>query len=135
MMIGLDTNVLLRLGDDDDKAQRDRARAMVLAQGEGGCYVNEIVPVEFAWTLTRSYKLSRDDVAKRLALSLDSPEFVIGGFAEAQRALDRFRTEPADFADYFLAELNASAGCATTATFDGDALKSGEPFSSVPISP
>ncbi len=132
MMIGLDTNILLRLGDDDDKAQRDRARALVRAQGEGGCYVNEIVLAELAWTLTRFYKLSRDEVARRLALILESSEFVIGGFAEAQRAVDRFRAGPADFADYFLAELNATAGCATTATFDRDALKSGEPFSSVP---
>ena len=54
MMIGLDTNILLRLGDDDDKAQRDRARALVRAQGEGGCYVNEIVLAELAWTLRAS---------------------------------------------------------------------------------
>jgi len=135
MMIGLDTNILLRLGDDEDQAQRDRARALVRAQGEGGSYVNEIVLVEFAWTLTRYYKLSRDEVAERLALILESPEFVIAGFAEAQRAVERFRTGPADFADYFLAELNATAGCSTTATFDRDALRSGEPFSRVPLSP
>lgn len=135
MMIGVDTNILLRLGDDDDMAQRDRARALVRAQGEGGCYVNKIVLAEFAWTLTQFYKLSRSEVAKRLALILDLPEFVVSGFAGAQRAVDRFRTEPADFADYFLAEPNATAGCETTATFDGDALKSGEPFSSVPIYP
>ncbi len=133
MMIGIDTNILLRLCDDDDKAQRDPARAPVRARSEGGWYVNEIVLVEFAWSLTRFYKLSRDEVARRLALVLDSPEFVIAGLAEARRAMDRFRTGPADFAHYFLAELNATAGCATTATFDRDALISGEPFSSVPI--
>ena len=92
-MIGLDTNVLLRLGDDDEPVQRDRARARVRSQGANGCFVNAIVLAEFAWTLTRG---------------------------------------PADFADYFLAEINTSAGCAMTATFDRDALKSGEPFASVP---
>ncbi len=135
MMIGLDTSVLLRLGDDDDEPQRDRAPALVRAQGEGGCYVNEIVLAEFAWTLTRFFKLSRREVAERPALILESPEFVIGSFAEAQRAVKRSRTGPADFADYFLAELNVAAGCTTTATFDSDALKSGEPFSSVPAYP
>ena len=51
---------------------------------------------------------------------------------EASRAVTRFRDGPADFADYFLAEINTSAGCATTATFDSAALKSGEPFAAVP---
>jgi len=131
-MIGLDTNVLLRLGDDDEPIQRDRARALVRSQGSNGCFVNAIVLAEFAWTLTRSYKLCRADAAARIAVILESPEFVIASLDEASRAVARFRLGPADFADYFLAEINISAGCATTATFDSAALKSGGPFSSVP---
>jgi predicted nucleic-acid-binding protein len=131
-MIGLDTNVLLRLGDDLEPDQRDRARALVGSQGASGCFVNAIVLSEFAWTLTRIYKLSRVDVAARIALILEAPEFVVASLDEASRAVDRFRSGPADFADYFLAEINSSAGCAATATFDRDALKSGEPFKSVP---
>jgi predicted nucleic-acid-binding protein len=131
MMIGLDTNVLLRLGDDEEPIQRDRARALVRSQGENGCFVNEIVLAEFAWTLTRTYKLSRADAAARIAVILESPEFVVTNLDEASRAVERFRQGPADFADYFLAEINASAGCATTATLDSDALKSGEPFAAV----
>jgi predicted nucleic-acid-binding protein len=131
-MIGLDTNVLLRLGDDREPDQRDRARALVGSQGASGCFVNPIALSEFAWTLTRIYKLSRADVAARIALILESPEFVVASLDEASRAVARFRGGAADFADYFLAEINMSAGCATTATFDRDALKSGEPFSTVP---
>jgi predicted nucleic-acid-binding protein len=131
-MIGLDTNVLLRLGDDREPDQRDRARALVGSQGDSGCFVNPIVLSEFAWTLTRIYKLPRADVAARIALILEAPEFVVASLDEASRAVHRFRRGPADFADYFLAEINTSAGCATTATFDRDALKSGEPFKPVP---
>jgi predicted nucleic-acid-binding protein len=131
-MIGLDTNVLLRLGDDQEPGQRDRARALVRSCGASGCFVNAMVLVEFARTLTRFYKLSRRDAAARIAVILESPEFVVASPEEASRAVERFRDGPADFADYFLAELNASAGCATTATFDSDALKSGEPFAAVP---
>jgi predicted nucleic-acid-binding protein len=131
-MIGLDTNVLLRLGDDEDPGQRDRARALVRSQGANGCFVNPIVLAEFAWTLTRFYKLSRGDTAARIAVILESPEFVVASPEEASRAVERFRDGPADFADYFLAEINASAGCGTTATFDSDALKSGKPFAPVP---
>ncbi len=132
-MIGLDTNVLLRLGDDDQPAQRDRARALVRSQGANGCFVNTIVLAEFAWTLTRSYKLLRRDAAARIELILEAPEFVVASADEASRAVEKFRAGPADFADYFLAEINSSAGCAATATFDGAALKSGAPFQSVPM--
>jgi predicted nucleic-acid-binding protein len=132
MMIGLDTNVLLRLGDDDEPIQRDRARALVRSQGANGCFVNAIVLAEFAWTLTRSYKLARGDVAARIAVIVESPEFVVASLDEASRAVQRFREGSADFADYFLAEINTSAGCAMTATFNSDALKSGEPFAPVP---
>jgi predicted nucleic-acid-binding protein len=76
--------------------------------------------------------LSRRDAAARIAVILESPEFVVASPEEASRAVERFRDGPADFPDYFLAEVNASAGCATTATFDSDALKSGEPFAAVP---
>jgi predicted nucleic-acid-binding protein len=131
-MIGLDTNVLLRLGDDREPDQRDRARALVGSQGASGCFVNAIVLSEFAWTLTRIYKLSRADVAARIALILEAPEFVVASLDEASRAVHRFRIGPADFADYFLAEINNSAGCIATATFDSDAIKSGEPFKPVP---
>jgi predicted nucleic-acid-binding protein len=94
--------------------------------------VNAIVLSEFAWTLARIYKLSRADVASRIALILEAPEFVVASLDEASRAVHRYRSGRAEFADYFLAEINNSAGCTATATFDSDAIKSGEPFTSVP---
>lgn len=131
-MIGIDTNVLLRLGDDLEPGQRGRALALIRSQGFGGCFVNGIVLCEFSWTLRQSYKMTRSEVAARLGVLLELPELVIASPQEAERALHRFRQGPADFADYYLAEINRSAGCASTATFDSDAIKSGEPFIPVP---
>jgi len=131
-MIGLDTNVLLRLGDEHDPDQKARAQALVRAEGAGGSFLNPIVLSEYAWTLRRTFKLPREEVADRIAVLLESPEFVVADPAAAARALERYRAGPADFTDYLLAEMNRRAGCAHTATFDVDALKSGEPFSSVP---
>ncbi|HEY3718505.1 MAG TPA: PIN domain-containing protein [Roseiarcus sp.] len=130
-MIGLDTNLLLRLGDDRDPVQKARASALVRAQGQGGSYVNPIVLSEFAWTLRSRYKLTREQIAARVSIVLEAPEFIVAEAPEAARALERFRIGPADFADYFLAEMNRSAGCAHTSTFDIAALKSGEPFSAL----
>jgi predicted nucleic acid-binding protein len=42
-MIGLDTKVLLRFGDDEEPGQRDRARALVRSRGENGSFVNAVV--------------------------------------------------------------------------------------------
>ena len=64
---------------------------------------------------------------------LQAPEFVVANLSEAALVLERYRVGAADFADYFLAELNRSAGCANTAIFDVADLKSGEPFSIVPV--
>ncbi len=47
-MIGLDTNVLLRLGDDEEPGQRDRAPAVVRSRDKNGSFVNAIVLAEFA---------------------------------------------------------------------------------------
>ena len=53
-MIGLDTNVLLRLFVEDDPAQtRPRAPPVDAATADEPCLVNSVVLAEFAWTLAR----------------------------------------------------------------------------------
>jgi predicted nucleic-acid-binding protein len=132
-VIGLDTNVLLRMFDENDPEQRARAHALVSAQGFGGCYLNPIVISEFAWTLARSYKRQRGEIVQRLSWLLEAPEFVVAHADEAARALNRYLSGPADFADYF--QINEFAGCSRTATFDEDALRSTDLFFAVPESP
>ena len=129
-LIGLDTNVLLRLFDSTDPMQSAQSHALVRTQGVGGCCLNAIVLSEFAWTLARSY-MARGDrsapgVTARSARICGRP---LGGSVPGARSDLSGR---ADFPDYFLAEINKAAGCPYTSTFDVDALKSGDPFSAVP---
>ncbi len=131
-MIGVDTNVLLRLSDKTEPSQSARARAFVASQGDGGCFVNEVVLAEYAWTLKRSYKLPRRQIAERVEALLNSREFVVAPTDEVRRALDSYDAGSADFADYFLGEINRSLGCSATVNFDRDALESGDPFLRVP---
>ena len=131
-MIGVDTNILLRLFDKTDAAQSARAEALVRAHSSGGCHVNAVVLSEVVWTLVTAYNHTRAHAAERIDLLLEAPEFVIQNADEAARALQRYRKGPADFADYFLAEINRSVGCRTTMTFDGKALKAGDLFSTPP---
>lgn len=131
-MIGLDTNVLLRLSDKTDPNQARLARILVSKQGDGGSFVNEIVLAEYAWTLKRTYRQSRGEIAEKLEALLDSQEIVVARVELVRRALERYSDGRADFADYLLAEINQAEGCAATATFDSDAQRSGDPF--VPVS-
>ncbi len=131
-MIGLDTNVLLRLGDDREPVQKAQAIALVGASGAAGCYVNPIALGEFAWTLARTYKLSQPEIADRIAILLEAAEFVVAHADQAEQALERYRAGPADFPDYFLGEINRSEGCDATASFDSDALKCADLFVPVP---
>ncbi len=76
-MIGLDTNVLLRLFVEDDPAQSDRARSFVdAAAADEPCIVNPVVLAEFAWTLARNFKKKRPEVARLIegVLSMDDLE-------------------------------------------------------------
>ena len=127
-MIGIDTNILLRLFDRTDRPQTRAAERLIVEQSEGGCLLNPIILCEFAWTLDRTYKVSRGITADHIDRILEAPEFIIPFADEATVAADRFRRGPADFADYFLAEINRTLGCATTMTFDRDAAKEGDLF-------
>ena len=129
-MIGADTNILLRLGDEESPDERDLARTFV-REHSGRVYVNEIVLVEFAWTLARTFKKERGEVGDRISALLAAKEFVVARAAEVARALERYRSGRADFSDYLLAEINRSQGCSVTATFDVDAARSEDVFVAV----
>jgi predicted nucleic-acid-binding protein len=124
-MIGLDTNVLLRLFIDDDAEQCERARAFVSAASEDGpCLVNVVVLAEFVWTLAKPLRRPKNEIVYYLEGLLSSDDLEIERKAAALAALADYREGSADFSDYLLAEVNVNLGCASTATFDGKALKS-----------
>ncbi len=131
-MIGLDTNILLRLFVEDDSAQSERARRFVAAEAaDEPCLVSPIVLAEFAWTLATKFKRRRPELARLVEGVLSMDDLEIPYRRAAERALVAYRAGKADFPDYFLAEINAELGCVSTATFDLAALDS-PAFSPVP---
>jgi predicted nucleic-acid-binding protein len=124
-MIGLDTNVLLRLFVEDNVDQSVRARRFVAAAvRDDACYVNAVVLAEFVWTLARRMKRKKADIVRLLSEALSADDLEIAHRECARRALDAYERGGADFPDYFLAEINRERGCSATATFDQDALDS-----------
>jgi predicted nucleic-acid-binding protein len=123
-MIGIDTNVLLRIfaAAADDPAQVRAARDLLRA--EAPVFLNPIVLAEFAWTLRRTYKLDRPAIHARLSSIASAPEFTLMFPGAILRAVELYRRGPADFADYLIGEIDGAMGCSTAVTFDKDAAKS-----------
>jgi predicted nucleic-acid-binding protein len=129
-VIGLDTNIILRIFDQTDAKQSAAVvRLLETEDADGSFLLNPIVLSEFAWTLQITYKKPRDVIADHLERLLQSPEFIVLFLDEASEAVRRYRDGPADFADYFLAAVNRSMGCGTTLTYDEDAAADTELFS------
>lgn len=118
-MIGLDTNVLLRAVTNDDPVFSPTARRILagLTPAAPGV-LNTVVLVEFAWTLRKAYRYSRDEVIARIERVLRSAAYVVTDRDAVNAALVRCEQENIEFPDALIGELNLAAGCRTTLTFD-----------------
>lgn len=121
-MIGIDTNILLRLLEqDDDPAQTAAAREFV--RREGKVFINPVVMVEFVWVLRSSFELDRASIYTRLKRLVAAPEFGMAFPEATERAVALYGNGSADFADCLMGELNRALGCDSTMTFDKKASK------------
>jgi predicted nucleic-acid-binding protein len=119
-MIGIDTNILLRLLEqDNDPAQSAAARALV--RREGTVFINPVVMVEFVWVLRSSFELDRASIHARLKRIVAAPEFSMPFPEATERAVTQYGAGPADFVDCLMGELNRAFGCDSTMTFDKNA--------------
>ena len=131
-MIGIDTNVLLRLLLRDDEAQFGRLVAEIEAGAwADGVLVNSVVLVEAVWVLTKTLGRPKAEVVTFIDDLLSTEGLTVQFESAVVRALSKWRTAKCDFADCLIAEINVDAGATTTLTFDVDALKLPD-FSPVP---
>lgn len=118
-MIGVDTNVLIRLLAQDDDAQQSTVAARWFRRhAEDGVYVDAVVLCEMVWVLRARYGKARAEIAEVLHGLLEVEGVVVGDPSVVRRALVAYRKGPGDFADYLLRERAAFAGAEPLATFD-----------------
>jgi predicted nucleic-acid-binding protein len=119
-MIGLDTNVLCRYLLADDPAQTRKASRMIdeAAESGSGCFVSKVVLCELVWVLESCTTMSRPHIVSTLESLIQTENLEIEERDLVRRAVDRFRSGKADFADYVIGESGTVAGCRTTVTFD-----------------
>ena len=119
-MIGLDTNVLVRLLTEDDATQAQKARSLVESTLGGGdrLFVNAIVLAELTWVLASAYRYKRAEIALAVGALLETGGFEVEGADAVREALETYRKGKGDLPDYLIGTRNTRAGCEATFTFD-----------------
>ena len=123
-MIGVDTNVLVRLCVRDNSDQLEAALKLLSGAPPASVRVCVIVLAELTWTLLRRYRLDKATLIATLESLLSRVELEIEGRSAVMIALQWYRQGNADFADYLIAALNREAGATPTYTFDEQATSS-----------
>jgi predicted nucleic-acid-binding protein len=119
-MIALDTNVLVRFLVEDDKAQSKRAKKLVekAVKNEEELFVPDLVLVETAWVLKRSYSIKKEDIAKVLRTLLGARNLRFESSDRLARAIRADEKGRGGFSDYLIREAALERGCETVVTFD-----------------
>ena len=118
-MIGIDTNVLLRLVLKDDKLQSGKAvKLFERLSPEKPGFINTAVLMEFIWTARRHARMTKTELKMILSGLLDSDNIVLQDEDVIELVLDEMDRSSEEFTDIFIAFKNRTAGCSPTMTFD-----------------
>ena len=119
-MIAVDTNVLVRLFVNDDRAQAAKARALFdsHADEDDSLWIADVVLAEFVWALDRVYERPRSDIATVLRALAGNATVLLEASASMGAAIALFEQGPADFVDCLLAAKAQTRGCSALRTFD-----------------
>ena len=119
-MIGIDTNILLRLWLNDDPAQNKRIDALLAEHGgtPESLLVTDVVLAEAVWTLRSAF--DQEKAAQLIAVRslLHETAFAFEDRDVVTQAADMFEQGSCGFSDCLVVAKHARYGCAFTATFD-----------------
>ena len=119
-MIGIDTNVLLRLWLNDAPAQNERIDALLAEHGSapGSLLVTDIVLAEAMWTLRSAYCQDKAAQLSAVRSLLQETAFAFEDRKAIEQAVAMFESAACGFPDCLIAVKHARLGCEFTATFD-----------------
>ena len=119
-MIGIDTNVLLRLWLDDDPAQSRRIDILLGKHGQaaGSLLVSDVVLAEAVWTLGSAYSQGKAEQLKAVRSLLNEAAFAFESRDAVATALALCERSTCGFSDCLIAAKHQRLGCQFTATFD-----------------
>lgn len=124
-MIGIDTNIIVRLLTRDDPVQFEAAVALVRnSSADAPLFVNPMVVAETIWVLERVYKVDKMMARSQVAGFLDTVEIKVPDTLRMDNWGQWLASSHADFSDVVIAALNSANGCEKTMTFDRKAASS-----------
>jgi predicted nucleic-acid-binding protein len=118
-LVGLDTNIVIRLLTNDDPDQR--RLALRFAEGLGKDYLAFlplICLLELDWALRSQLGYSRRDASAAIAKLLQVRGLTVESHDLVVKALRHVEQKNADFADALIAARSFQQGCASIKTFD-----------------
>lgn len=123
-MIGLDTNVVVRIMTGDDDRQVAKIRAFLDGRSaDDPAYVSSVVLAETIWVLESRLGYSREAVLTGLERLLTSNELQIEHGERLSDLLQERHGNRIDIADHLVAWSSQAAGCSATVTFDRRAAR------------
>jgi predicted nucleic-acid-binding protein len=132
-MIGVDSNILVRLAVRDDVSQTQRAERLLRTASDAGQVV--LVPLlalaETAWAMKSTYKCARSEIAGFFELILRMPIFVFQDRDVVVEAVRGFSRSGPDFADFLIAAQARRSAASAVFSFDEGAIEAGL-FQAVP---
>ncbi len=119
-MIGIDTNILLRLWLDDDPAQNKRIDALLAEHGgtPGSLLVTDVVLAEAVWTLRSAFDQDKAQQLLAIRSLLNETAFAFEDRDAVNQAAEMFERGNCGFSDCLVVAKHARHGCNFTATFD-----------------
>ena len=119
-MIGIDTNILLRLWLNDDPAQNKRIDSLLAEHGStpGSLLVTDVVLAQAVWTLRSAF--DQDKAGQLIAVRslLHETAFAFDDREAVIQAAELFEQGHCSFPDCLIVAKHARQGCDFTATFD-----------------
>ena len=123
-MIGVDTNVLLRLLIDDNPPQCEKARAFFAARSaDDPAFVSATVLAELIWLLRRRFRYTGQAILDALRSMTSTEEILFEHNERLRTFLESEGHTVSDIAEALIGWSCARAKCSKVATFDKRSAK------------
>ena len=126
-MIGLDTNVLVRLVVEDDDKQFANAVDIMHKYADSGekVYIDDVVICELVWVLSRAYKYTRGQIVSILGALLSMDQWQFRNLDVLKNTFELYKVGQAGFVDYFISARSKESGCDMVYSFDRAPIEDG----------
>jgi predicted nucleic-acid-binding protein len=119
-MIGLDTNILVRVVTNDDPSQKKRVDRLLKEKctSTDPGFITIVTIVELVWILQSHYNYAKDQIILVINSLLSAKDLLIEHEKSVLFALEKFSKNTCDFPDILIGEICKTNQCSTAMTFD-----------------